>query len=60
MDNYGRWEQYEAEQQRLLDKLPICSECGEHIQDEECYEFNGKYICPDCLKENHRRWTDDV
>lgn len=60
MDNYGRWEQHEAEQQRLLDKLPICSECGEHIQAEECYEFNGKYICPDCLIENHRRWTEDV
>lgn len=60
MDNYGRWEQYEADQQRALDKRPICSECQEPIQDEECYEFNGKIICPDCLRENHRRWTDDV
>lgn len=59
MDNYDLFEQHEAEQERWLAKLPICSECGEPIQDEDCYEINGELICPDCLKENHRKFTDD-
>ncbi len=59
MDNYDRFVQHEAEQEKWLASLPICSECGEHIQDEYCYEINGELICPDCLKENHRKFTDD-
>ena len=51
---------HEAEQQARLDKLPICAECGEPIQDDECYEIEGGYICEECLRNNHRRWTEDV
>lgn len=59
MDNYERWEQHEAEQQRALDKLPICSECGEPIQDEYCYEIDGEYICEECIN-NHRKSIDTI
>lgn len=54
--DFARWE---AEQQKKLNKLPTCCECGEPIQDEECYEINGELICPKCLKENHLKFTDD-
>ena len=53
-DNYSRFEWQEAERERWLAKLPVCSECGEPIQDEFCYEINGEYICDSCMEE-HRR-----
>lgn len=59
MDNYDKWEAHDAEQQRQLARLPECSECGEPIQTDECYEINGELICPDCLEENHRKLVDD-
>ena len=50
---------YDAEQQRKLDKLPKCCECDKPIQTDECYEFNGELVCPQCLVDNHRKFTDD-
>ena len=52
-------ERYEAEQERQLQRLPVCCECGYPIQTDECYEFNDELICPDCLRDNHRKWVDD-
>lgn len=54
--DFYRWD---SAQQAKLDKLPKCAECGEPIQDEECFEINGELICPECLKSNHRKWTED-
>lgn len=51
---------YDDEQQKWLDSLPVCAECGQPITDEECYEINDEIICPECLKDNYRRWTEDV
>lgn len=53
------YDSYDLEQQRRLDKLPKCSECGEPIQTEECYEINDELICPDCIESNHRKWVED-
>lgn len=50
---------YDAEQARELAKLPVCAECGEPIQTEECYEINDELICPECLEHYHRRRVDD-
>lgn len=49
----------DAEEARWEARRPVCCECEEHIVTEECYEFDGEYICPECLK-NHKRWTDDI
>ena len=51
--------QYEAERQRELDRLPRCGECDEPIQSEACYEVNEVLICPQCLVDNHRKRTED-
>lgn len=59
MDNYYRWEMYDNEREKGLLQLPECSECGERIQDDFCYEFDDELICESCLKECHRRHTDD-
>lgn len=58
-DNYDAWVSHEAEQERQLQRLPECSECGEPIQEEECYMFNDELICIHCLEDNHRKNTDD-
>ena len=58
-DNYDAFCRHDAEQERALRKLPECSECGEKIMDEECYEFNGELICPTCLRDYHRKHTED-
>ncbi len=50
---------YEEEHDRETKRLPVCAECDEPIQDEHCYEINGELICPHCLEENHRKFTDD-
>ena len=54
-DNYDRWEQRQAEQDRAEEKLPKCSECGHTIYEEFCYEYNDEPICDDCMFDNHRR-----
>lgn len=58
-DNYDAFCQHEAEQQAKLDKLPICCECGERIQTEDCYVFDDDIYCLDCMEE-HRMWVEDV
>lgn len=49
---------WDAEQQRLLERLPVCADCGEYIQ-EHFYEINGKPICPDCLESGYRKEVED-
>jgi formylmethanofuran dehydrogenase subunit E len=51
---------YDREREAELESLPKCSECGNAIQDEYCYEINGEYICEDCLNYYHRKRTEDV
>lgn len=50
---------HDREQARELERLPVCSECGERIQDEFCYEINDELICESCLKHNHRKCVED-
>lgn len=58
-DNYDRWEQHQAEQDRAEEKLPECSECGEKVHNDYFYEINDEVICSDCLDSNHRKWVED-
>ena len=54
-DPIADYERYEREQQRQLERLPKCSDCGQHIQDEEAYYLNGEWICLECGK-----WIDEA
>lgn len=58
-DNYSQWENHERRQEARLARRPVCYECGEHIQDDECWEMNGELICTDCLETNHKKCTED-
>ena len=57
-DPIADFDMYDAEYARWLTKRPICSECGEHIQDEYCYSIDGKYICHECLDDEYRVYID--
>lgn len=50
---------HEARLEQKLARLPRCSECGEPIQEEVCYEFNDELICEDCVMRYHRKYVDD-
>jgi hypothetical protein len=56
-DNYDAFCQHEAKQERWLAKLPECSECGEPIQTEFCYEIDGDLYCENCM-DCHRICTE--
>ena len=58
-DPHKGFDRWDAEQTAKLEKLPVCSECGEPIQTEKCYVFKGELICPDCLEWNHEENTED-
>lgn len=54
--DFDRWD---TEQNRRLESLPECADCGEPIQDDHCYEYNGEYICPRCNEDLHRKEVGD-
>lgn len=41
-------ERYYADQEREMQKLPKCSECGEPITDDFCWDIDGEIYCQDC------------
>ena len=49
-DNLDLYERHEREQAKKLNELPVCSNCGEPIQDETAYYINGEWICNDCME----------
>jgi formylmethanofuran dehydrogenase subunit E len=58
-DNYDKWLQHDAEQERQLQMLPKCSECGEHIQQERAVYYDGKWCCKECESDFWRRIRED-
>ena len=58
-DNYDFWREHDAEQEERLSRLPMCSKCSEHIQDECCYFIDGEYICESCM-DNYKVYVDDL
>ena len=45
---------HEDKREKELAKLPKCKYCGNPIQDEYAFVFNGKFICEECLDNYHR------
>ena len=41
-------ERYGADQDKFLSSLPVCGDCGEHIQTEDAYYID-VWICNDCI-----------
>lgn len=58
-DAYDLWSAHQSKIEAKLARLPKCYECDQPIQDDDCYEFNNELICPDCLNDNHKKFTGD-
>lgn len=58
-DPIADFHRHDAEQQAELDKLPVCADCGEPVQDDHYYLINDEVICPDCLDSNYRKDIED-
>lgn len=54
------YDRYEAEVESAMKLLPVCSECGERIQDDFCYQLYDEIICEECLNINYRKMTVDL
>ena len=53
------FEATDREQERQLEKFPVCEHCGKPIQGEYLYLIDGEFICPDCLDRDYRKDVDD-
>lgn len=47
-------ERYSSEMDEQLERLPVCNECGFHIQQERAVYIGGNWYCDECLSENRR------
>lgn len=45
---------WDAQQTAKLERLPVCADCGEHIQEETAYHIHGDWICENCI-DSYRR-----
>lgn len=58
-DPVADFDRYDAEQVAELEKLPVCSQCNEPIQDDFFYEINDEVVCEECLNQNFRKNVED-
>ena len=59
MDAYGMWEDHDAKQEAWRNSRPVCSHCGEHIQDERLFDINGEVYHIKCAEQEFCKHTDD-
>lgn len=50
---------YFDEQERKLEKLPLCDYCGERIDDDYYFDIDGEFYHEKCLCEQYRKSTED-
>lgn len=53
-DNYTFWKWNEMKQAAELKKRPTCCMCGEHIQEDYCFEDEDGKFCEDCWRDHVR------
>lgn len=58
-DNFDQWRTHDIKQEAELQKLPECSNCGDKIQSEYCFQINDEIICETCMKD-FRVHTEDL
>lgn len=58
-DPIADYDRYDAEQERELEKLPVCCDCGERVTADHYYLINDEVICPECLEAGYRKDIDD-
>ena len=58
-DNYDMYCIYQDEQDRWLEKLPVCSVCGEPIQDDFLFDVDDELYCEECMIDTFRKSRED-
>lgn len=53
-DPIADFDAWDAEQNKRLEQLPECADCGEPIQDEYAFYIDGEWICESCM-DSYRR-----
>ena len=51
LDNYDLWKKHDAEQEKILEELPVCEICKEPIQQEKAVYYNDQWCCRECEPE---------
>lgn len=52
-------DRYQEDKENQLQKMPKCSICTKHIQDDFLYEINDELICEECINNDFRKPVDD-
>lgn len=50
--------EHDRQAETWLNSRPVCSICGEHIQEDIALRIDGEWICDKCAEE-HREWIDE-
>lgn len=58
-DPVADYDRYSDKCEKALSRLPVCCECGEHVQEDHFYLINDEVVCPECLQSNHRKDIED-
>lgn len=48
-DPLADFDAWDKHQNKQLERLPVCMDCEQHIQDETAYYINGEWICQACM-----------
>lgn len=48
-DPLADFDAWDKHQNKQLERLPVCMDCEQHIQDETAYYINGEWICQSCM-----------
>lgn len=58
-DPVADYDAYDRAQEAEMERLPICCECGQRIEDEFCYQINDEVLCETCM-EQYKKFTADL
>lgn len=58
-DPVADYMRYDAEQQKELEKYPICSRCEEPIVQEDAVKIGNDWYCDRCLDEMREYISED-
>lgn len=42
----------ERRKEAWLNRRPVCSNCGKHIQDEQALHYGEIWLCLECIEDN--------
>lgn len=58
-DPVSDFDNYDAECEEELERLPMCEACGERIQDDYLYDIDGYILCEECMNDIYRHSTEN-